>query len=264
MTILKVGGFEGEIPRIVPRLLPENAATKSTNARLESGGLTPYRKPKFTARLPGVITNGAVRTIYRDDGVVPSQWLSWDKQVYIAPGPVAADRLYVMGDGAPKIRAGGAWYPLALPFPTAAPVATPSGTGTGDVFTRVYAYTWVSQFDEETEPCPLYSGTTGHVPSLQHDGSRSGWTKSGDAIEKGRLSCSIWSDNSMYLAPRHAQTHVGNGNDASETLLEALDIEERNGLSTVQGFARFAHAHALSSGSKMLASQHMLSKLDQS
>ncbi len=150
MTILKITGFSGEIPRLVPRLLPEAAAQYAANARLESGGLAPYRKPKFITRISSIAA-GLIKTIYRHDDT----WMAWDKPVYCAPGPVAADRLYVMGDGAPKMIVGGATYPLAVPRPTAALSASVSGTGTGDVYTRLYVYTFVTDFGEESEPCPV-------------------------------------------------------------------------------------------------------------
>lgn len=150
MTILKITGFSGEVPRLVPRLLPETASQNAVNARLDSGGLSPYRKPKFVHRIDG-IQAGQVQTIHRHAG----QWLAWNKPVYAAPGPVASDRLYLMGDGAPKVIAGGTTYPLAIPYPSAALTAAASGTGTGDVYTRAYVYTNVTSLDEETEPSPL-------------------------------------------------------------------------------------------------------------
>lgn len=152
MTIIKVGGFSGEVPRLVPRLLPENGSQYAENARLDTGGLAPYRKPKFIHTITG-LSAGQVKTIHRHEGV----WRAWDKAVYVAPGPVAADRLYVMGDGVPKMVAGGVSYPLAIPSPSAALTAAASGTGTGDVFTRVYVYTNVTDFGEETAPSPASS-----------------------------------------------------------------------------------------------------------
>ena len=150
MTILKITGFMGEVPRLVPRLLPEAASQQSYNARLESGGLSPYRKPKFVHRVTSIAA-GNIKTIYRNG----DEWLAWDKPVYVAPGPVAADRLYVMGDGAPKMIVAGTTYPLAVPAPSAALTATVSGAGAGDVYTRLYVYTWVTDFGEESEPCPV-------------------------------------------------------------------------------------------------------------
>ncbi|CAB3972354.1 MULTISPECIES: hypothetical protein [Burkholderia] len=152
MTIIKITGFSGEIPRLVPRLLPDAAAQNATNARLESGGLSPYRKPKFITRIDSIIA-GQIKTIYRNGDT----WMAWDKVVYVAPGPVAADRLYVMGDGAPKMIVGSTTYPLAVPMPSAALTATVSGTGTGDVASRVYVYTFVTVFGEESEPSAVSS-----------------------------------------------------------------------------------------------------------
>lgn len=149
MTIIKIAGFSGEVPRLVPRLLPDNASQNAVNARLDSGGLSPYRKPKFVHQITGLAA-GAVKTIHRHAGT----WRAWDKPVYAAPGPVDADRLYVMGDGAPKLIVGVTTYPLAIPSPAAAPTAVVSGTGTGDVFTRVYVYTNVTDLGEETAPSP--------------------------------------------------------------------------------------------------------------
>lgn len=112
MTVIKITGFSGEVPRLVPRLLPDTAAQNATNARLDSGGLSPYRKPKFTYRITDIAA-GAVKTIYRNGNT----WMAWDKTVYPAPGPVAADRLYIFGDGAPKMLVDGVTYKLAVEFP---------------------------------------------------------------------------------------------------------------------------------------------------
>lgn len=150
MTILKLTGFSGEIPRLVPRLLPEAAAQNATNARLDSGGLSPYRKPKFIHRI-NPVPAGPIKTIYRHG----SDWLAWDKNVYAAPGPVAADRLYVMGDGKPKMIVAGVTYDLAVLQPATALTATLSGSGAGDTYVRLYVYTWVTDFGEESEPCPV-------------------------------------------------------------------------------------------------------------
>ncbi len=143
---LAITGFSGEQPRVLPTMLPDAGAREAWNIRLDDGGLTPTRKPKAVAS----VTAGH-QTIYRHG----STWLSRAGLVHFAPGPVAQDRLYYTGDGAPKMRVASTVYPLALPAPTAALTATPSGSGTGDVFTRLYVYTWVTDFGEESEPCPV-------------------------------------------------------------------------------------------------------------
>jgi hypothetical protein len=105
--------FKGMVPRRHPRLLPEGMAVVSHNVRLESGALAPFRASVTSATLAG----GPFVSIYRHQDT----WLAWATPVNASPGPVAQDRLYYTGDGAPKMRVGGVVYPLALPPPNTAP-----------------------------------------------------------------------------------------------------------------------------------------------
>ena len=146
MPAINISAFIGERPLIIPRLLPETAAQEAVNARLDDGGLTPIRKSLKTGELVG---QGAA-TIYRHNGT----WLSWPQDVDAAPGPVAQDRLYYTGDGAPKMRINANIYNLAVPRPTTALTAVASGAGTGDTQSRTYVYTYVTDFGEETAPSP--------------------------------------------------------------------------------------------------------------
>jgi hypothetical protein len=150
MATLKLTAFSGEIPQVLPRLLPPNAAQHAENVRLTGGGLDPVRR----ARLDHTITGhalGSIQTIYKNG----AEWLEWETVVNAAPGPVAQDRLYYTGDGVPKMRVAGVVYPLAVPFPAAALAATVSGSGTGTITDRLYVRTFVTAFGEESEPCPL-------------------------------------------------------------------------------------------------------------
>ena len=146
MPAINISAFIGERPLILPRLLPETAAQEAVNARLDDGGLTPIRKSLKTGE---VVEHGAA-TIYRHNGT----WLSWPIEVDAAPGPVAQDRLYYTGDGAPKMRMGAEVVELAVPRPVAALVVAASGAGTGDTQSRTYVYTYVTDFGEETAPSP--------------------------------------------------------------------------------------------------------------
>ena len=113
MTIIKITGFTGETPRLVPRLLADTAAQNAVNTRLESGDLSPFRVPKHITRIE-TIPAGDIETIFLDsDGT----WLAFDKPVYLANGPVATDRLYIFGDGPPKMKVAGVTYKLAVEFP---------------------------------------------------------------------------------------------------------------------------------------------------
>jgi len=146
MPAIKLIGFSGEQPRIIPRMLPDTASQAAINTRLDDGGLTPMRRPVQVDTVP----SKTAKTIYRKNGA----WLAWESVVDAAPGPVAEDRLYFTGDGVPKVMIGTTTYPLAVPFPANALVAAVSGTSTSDIVTRTYVYTYVTSFDEESEPSP--------------------------------------------------------------------------------------------------------------
>lgn len=146
MVVIKLAGFTGEQPRLIPHLLPDSAAQDAIDVRLDDGGLTPFRKPQVVAE----IEDATHRTIYRHG----NDCLSWPGTIHAAPGPVAADRLYFTGDGAPKVRIEGEVYDLAVARPDTALTATLGGTGAGDVSTRTYVYTHVTEFGEESEPSP--------------------------------------------------------------------------------------------------------------
>jgi hypothetical protein len=151
MSTLKFIGFVGENPKIIPRLLDDMAAQLASNVRLDDGGLTPVRKQRFEYQFPSPPPAG-YRTIYK----ASTGWLGWETDVYVAPGPVAGERLYFTGDGVPKMLVSGVTYPLAVPFPAGALTATLSGTPTPGASgtTRLYVYTWVTAFGEESEPSP--------------------------------------------------------------------------------------------------------------
>ncbi len=145
MAKLRFAQFSGEIPKLIARLLPDTAAQHAENVRLDDGALTPVRK----SRLEHTFASPSdIQTIYK----FGATWLAWSTVVHAVPGPVASDRLYYTGDGLPKMRVGSAVLDLKVPYPTIALTAAASGTGTGDTTTRLYAYTWVTQYGEESEP----------------------------------------------------------------------------------------------------------------
>jgi hypothetical protein len=143
---ITLSAFAGEKPLVLPRLLPETAATEAIGVRLDDGGLTPINGSLKT----GESVAHGTKTIYRHQ----DQWLSWPKEINAVPGPVAQDRLYFTGDGVPKVRVAGITYPLRVPRPSAGLTATIGGAGNGDTQTRTYVYTFVTSFGEETAPSP--------------------------------------------------------------------------------------------------------------
>ena len=141
--------FAGEMPRVAPRLLPDTHAQVARNCRLVDGQIVPLRTPTFHRSLAA----GSVMFYKRGD-----QWVEWSTIVDVAPAPVAANRLYVTGDGPPKIVINSTTtYNLAVPKP-AAPLVATVGAGVIDPATQatfLYVYTYVTSYDEESEPSPL-------------------------------------------------------------------------------------------------------------
>lgn len=217
MAVIKISAFAGEKPLISPRLLPDTAATAASNVRLDDGALTPTNKPGLT------LFNAAAadhETIYRHG----DDWLSWEGVVHATPGPVAEDRLYFTGDGAPKMRVDGDVYDLALPPPTTAPTATPSGTGTGDVQSRTYVWTWVTEFGEESAPSPtsaIIDWQPGKIVTLSGFDA----VPSGRGVTKQRIYRSQTGSAGTYLyfiAERAASTSDFVDNIAVDAFNEAL------------------------------------------
>lgn len=148
--ILKLTGFMGESPRTIPRLLPDSMAQEAYNTKLENGALKPIHQGRLDIRL-----EEPAKTIFFHNGA----WLSWDADVDVVQGPVADDRIYYTGDGAPKILVGGVTMDLAVPGPTAALTASISGTPDPDLSSTIlYTYTHVTSLGEESEPAPVSEG----------------------------------------------------------------------------------------------------------
>lgn len=145
--MLRIIDFKGAIPRLHPRLLPENYAQIARNVRLEDGSIGPVRIPGLVATLPA-----DALSFYRS-GIT---WLSWNADVDVTPAPIAANRIYVTGDGAPKMIDTGVVYGLALAKPAAAPALTNlSAPQQAQAESVIYAYTWVTALGEESQPSPL-------------------------------------------------------------------------------------------------------------
>lgn len=144
----RIAAFSGEIPRVIPRLLDNNFAQVAQNTKLEDGSLLPIRRARYVHRMP---IN--CKTIYKND----EEWLGWDRVVRVVPAPVAENRLYVTGDGKPKVIANGVTYDLAVPRPAnKLTISLVSGTPDPKLSSTIlYTYTWVTELDEESEPATL-------------------------------------------------------------------------------------------------------------
>lgn len=146
--MITLNGFIGEIPKVTPRLLPDAAAQIAKNCKLVDGSIVPLRYPKDYR----VLANGNVSFFKSGD-----KWFEYNKIVDVVRAPIAEDRLYFTGDGAPKIVIDTSIvYDLAVRAPLAA--LTASVTGEPNATTQetiAYCYTYVTSSDEESEPSPL-------------------------------------------------------------------------------------------------------------
>ncbi len=159
MAGIKLEGFQGLIPRVSERLLPNMAATVVKNAKLLNGEIRGFRDPVELANLTGQTSE--LRRAFRVPDTPNDAYIAFDsRDVDIVRSPLKNDihdRYFWAGDGRPKmntaarIKNGDAEYYLGVPTPTGAPaVSPPAGTD----FTRAYVYTMVSAYGEEGPPSP--------------------------------------------------------------------------------------------------------------
>ena len=173
MTAFRIAGFSGLVPRSARQLLAPNQAQVATNCNLTSGDLRPRNGPLLV--FAPVIANDIV-SMFRMEKDGNEKWLAWDKDVDVARSPVAGNtsrRFYYTGDGEPRASdydtatAGVGPYPagcyvLGVTPPVTKPTVSPSG-GVGSTVTRVYVYTFVTPWGEESAPSPASTVTTGKV-----------------------------------------------------------------------------------------------------
>lgn len=175
--LLRLGPpFHGIAPRIDRSMLPDGYAQIAHNCKFEQGNLRPFNG--ISANLATLGKTGLVRSLYLYEN---SYWLHWTETppVHVVPSLIASDphkRLYWSRgtSGYPQmadftaITSGGTSYPMAayrlgLPAPTSALTWTVQGTAnpdppeTGTQVDRLYVYTFVSSFDEESVPSPASS-----------------------------------------------------------------------------------------------------------
>jgi len=174
MTAINIKAFRGAVPRISSRLLQPNQAAVADNCKLTSGSLEPLNGLELahSSQLPNIKTAFFWRAII--NSITQDNWLVWSSDVDVVKTLVPNDplqRFYFSSDEfEPRIST----YPLAintLPYPTAwyalgvappdtAPTVAASG-GSGTLESRAYAYTFVTQFGEESPPSPPSTVTDG-------------------------------------------------------------------------------------------------------
>lgn len=163
MEPIRLGPFLGANLRSHPKQLAPGVGTMSLNQNPMRGDLRPWRDPLTV----GSVSAGR-KTIFmlpRDSVSDAIYWLEWTQVVNVVRAYIADDagkRLYYTGNGAPKstdaaLAIAGAPYPtsyrdLGVPKPATAPTITQTSAGTGDDETRFYAYTYLTDWDEEGMP----------------------------------------------------------------------------------------------------------------
>lgn len=84
---IAIESFRGEVPRLTPRALPDNAAQAAVNARMLSGDLEAWRQ---LLQVKTLTAAAAIKTIY----LLKDKWLSWTDQVDVARGVIPGDDTY--------------------------------------------------------------------------------------------------------------------------------------------------------------------------
>lgn len=200
MTVIRLSAFSGEAPRSDTEKLPETFAQTAFNVRLTRGTLDPLRGYRKVRPL----TVEGAQSIY----LYGNTWLEWADDVDVANAPVNNGRIYYTGDGAPKVRDGEDVYLLGVPAPSGALTGALGGTGSGDIDTRIYAYTWVTDAGEESAPSPA-SNEVDWQPGNTVTLSGFGATPTGRNITKQRIYRSQSSQGGtsyFFIAERAATT----------------------------------------------------------
>lgn len=174
MPAQRITLFQGEAPRLNPRLLGESQARAAVNLRLTSGRIDPVYYP---LEVGATLNTGTLKTIYRMfDSSDTDYWLNWTADVDVVKGPIAGDetfRLYFTSDEfEPRVTNltlatslapyPSSWYVLGVTPPVTAPSCSPSG-GSGTQESRAWVYTFVTPWGEESAPSPASSITTTYI-----------------------------------------------------------------------------------------------------
>ena len=174
----RLQAFSGIRPRADAKVLGDTEATIAINSRLTDGKLTPYRNQKSVATSTIPTTAGA--TLYRMYDDTTDYWLGWDDDVNVIRHPNLGDESFrIAFTGAKQeprqtnlaLAAVGAaypdsWYVLGVTPPVTAPTVVPTG-GTGDDEDRIYVYTFVTPWGEESAPSPANVAVTGKPDATQ-------------------------------------------------------------------------------------------------
>jgi hypothetical protein len=168
MTAITIRNFGGIAPKTPPRYLQDTQAQIAVNCPTWRGSLQPLRSTAFVFDLT---KSGTLMSAYRFGQELNSEtqyWFHWASDVDVVRGFINGDtneRTYFTGDTYPKVTdvalalGAGTNYPinaykLGVPKPESPPTVAIGGTpqAGAETETRVYVYTFVNSWDEESEP----------------------------------------------------------------------------------------------------------------
>ena len=158
--------FGGLVPRVAPRLLPDNAAQVSRNVWLSRGQLDPIPTLRTVAGVPPL--SSGVKSIFRYDA---TRWFVWNIDVDVVRSPIHNDtlmRTIWTGDDYPRHTTSailsGFSSPgkpnsrrLGIPAPEDAPDVTLGSLDPDEEIaaeSHAWIYTFVSDLEEEGPPSP--------------------------------------------------------------------------------------------------------------
>lgn len=167
MPYIDITSMGGEMPRIIPAMLPDKAATLAENCHFRFGVVTPVMETADTGKAFAIKPQTIFH--YRDNF-----WFAWPELTDVIRSPVAQDpygRVYYTDGQYPKVTSAAiatkgdgnypsAFFRLGVPAPSAEIVCTvsqPQNSGDDDPTddeTRFYTETYVTDYGEEGPPGP--------------------------------------------------------------------------------------------------------------
>lgn len=167
MVAIVIQDFGGRMPRRNPRLLPDNYSQVAENVKLIYGDLRGYNDFRLIYEFPTSTFPRRVWHIKNTAQTLDAWYGSPDPTAVLLKSPLindAYDRYYLFQPGQPprvntfaRISSGLAFYNLSFPQPTIAPTLVQTGGASSNRLTRVYVYTFVTEWGEESRISPTTS-----------------------------------------------------------------------------------------------------------
>lgn len=167
MVAIVIQDFGGRLPRRAPRLLPDNFSQICENVNLAYGDLRGYHDFKLLHEFPTASGYKRVWRVKNTAQTLQAWYGSTDPNAVLVKSPLvndSFDRYYLFQQSQPpqvltfaQIAAGDPSANLAFSQPVNAPSLSPTGGVDTNLVTRVYAYTFVTSWGEESRLSPVTS-----------------------------------------------------------------------------------------------------------